>query len=173
MSRHTKIVCLAPVTSYERSNQGTQTSIAIARARDRGHARDDDINIPFIPLQPTSLRHYPPLFGHSVSPVDRLHRHLDRIDRASHDAATASTREMFASARAFTRAVTPTATERRGASAKTSASARPNWSPGSDVPAYLDGSMPWCVCVFFVWANSVISIRDSRFAPGSRPALDH
>ncbi len=68
---------------------------------------------------------------------------------------------MFASARAFTRAVTPTATERRVASAKTSASARPNWSPGSDVPAYLDGSMPWCV----VWANSVILIREWRFAP--------
>ena len=74
---------------------------------------------------------------------------------------------MFASARAFTRAVTPTATERRGASAKTSASARPNWSPGSDVPAYLDGSMPWCVGGFFfgVWANSVILIREWRFAP--------
>jgi hypothetical protein len=53
---------------------------------------------------------------------------------------------MFARARAFTRAAMPIATERRGACVTTRASAaRPNWFPGSDVPAYLDGSSPWCV----------------------------
>ncbi len=81
---------------------------------------------------------------------------------------------MFASARAFTRAVTPTATERRGASATTRASARPNWSPGSDVPAYLDGSMPWCVRVFFLFRVGKQCDFDPRVEIRfpSRPALE-
>lgn len=111
-------------------------------SRDRGPARDADINIPFTPFQPTSLRH-----SHHSS--DIRYPELDRptsiasASIARHTTPRPHPHEMFASARAFTRAVTPTATERRGASATTRASARPNWSPGSDVPAYLDGSMPW------------------------------
>lgn len=74
---------------------------------------------------------------------------------------------MFAQARAFTRAAMPTATplDRRGASVKTSASARPNWFPGSDVPAYLDGSLPWCV--FYGsrrMGKQCVSGRISRYA---------
>ena len=62
-------------------------------SRDRGPARDADINIPFIPFQPTSLRH-----SHHSSDIryPELGSHLDRIriDRASHDAATASIRDV-------------------------------------------------------------------------------
>ena len=62
-------------------------------SRDRGPARDADINIPFTPFQTTSLRH-----SHHSSDIryPELGSHLDRIriDRASHDAATASTRDV-------------------------------------------------------------------------------
>ena len=62
-------------------------------SRDRGPARDADINIPFTPFQPTSLRH-----SHHSSDIryPELGSHLDRIriDRASHDAATASIRDV-------------------------------------------------------------------------------
>ena len=67
---------------------------------------------------------------------------------------------MFASARAFTRAVNITAAPRSSVTTTTRAAAGDVWMPGSARPKYLDGSAPGYVsfvrllCVFFLVCDS-------------------
>ena len=133
-------------------------------SRDRGPARDADINIPFIPFQPTSLRHS----HHSSDIRSRARSHLDRIriDRASHDAATASTRDVCLRTRLHPRgdAHRDRAPRREREDERERA---PQLVPGlgrARLLGWIHAVVSSCFFSCFVWANSVILIREWRFA---------